>query len=850
MSIFDYLYLHDTCLDPPSRFLQSKNNAQVLQEWINVQIAQMGLQQFAITNLDGEGGDGTCDADDLQSTELKVPDMEEAAPFHDSSLRSSEIISHPTVQDMNDCEDFGLVSDVDSQMIEQRMQGNEGIISPRELEKQATIGSVHGDILTVPKDSLTLRDQTPALRDDTSTLRDDTLTLRDDTPTIYKDSSTVRDNTGLISDPVRVLQVSPSAETPANDLECNLSLLGSDAKGAIISSESSTMPLQAGGSSLSLKCRQSDDMETSSLSTLTDEEDHNSDMDLEFEPVTHLLEEEAVSSDEDIIHSEPEVGDLETEVVESEQEDVDSESDLIESEPEVVESEQEDVDLESDIIESEPEVVESDSDEVGLEPNEVEPEEETVGLESDNVDSEPDVAESEPEVVESESEVVEMESDYDDSEPDDTYSEDADFEEDIHSCPTGDANSVHDCSESMSDQERFHHMPSVTSWEVMTADNFEATHGHVPANRRGPSEHPIRSDLRSSFLTWDAIRKELGTLESCNFSFRSSMAANNNSRSRGTVIAMQPWCQSLVDLDAKFVGISDISNTISRDSLNSSLSASLSQLSTICQLMRTCSVQLLAVQRQAQITERFYRTRMTQLYLHLYRWLVDFGPNLASHLWTSCEKGVNLGHEYKSLSGIVMSIYQFVRDQRKIDERKLLLPTAKVEPLMLSGTAYTVELELRNIGCTSREAFQELFMQAIYIIVLRPSLPSGSIALKNVFQEQDFLMVVTNVCNAFFRCFRSLVFALPSKWGVILKNPRKLYQRVNGRKPVLGRLSHALRIHGDAGLQSLVYGLSEMLSSVTIPNFQVVSPSLTFTIFVVLDSKFSSTINHISRTRL
>lgn len=328
------------------------------------------------------------------------------------------------------------------------------------------------------------------------------------------------------------------------------------------------------------------------------------------------------------------------------------------------------------------------------------------------------------------------------------------------------------------------------------------------------------------------------------------MAANNNSRSRGTVIAMQPWRQSLVDLDAKFVGISDISNTISRDSLNSSLSASLSQLSTICQLMRTCSVQLLAVQRQAQITERFYRTRVTQLYLHLYRWLVHFGPNLASHLWTSCEKGVNLGHEYKSLSGIVMSIYRFVCHRRKTDERKLLLPAATVAPLMLNGTAYPVELELRNMVYASREAFKELFMQAIYIVVLRPSLPSGSIALKNVFQEQDFLMVITHVCNVFFRCFGSLVFALPSKWGVILKNPRKLYQKVNGREPVLGRLSHALRIHGEAGLQSLAFGLSEMLSSVTIPNSQVVSPSLTFTIFVVLDSKFSSPINHTPRTSL
>ncbi len=175
-------------------------------------------------------------------------------------------------------------------------------------------------------------------------------------------------------------------------------------------------------------------------------------------------------------------------------------------------------------------------------------------------------------------------------------------------------------------------VPSLACWEVMTSAAFKKSLEAIHPKGKACSRYPISSVMLSHLISWSSICKEFKTLQGCNVTFRRLAIQNNLHASYGAVSPALRSPSFLLDLDASFVGIAELSNSISRDPLNPSLNASLSQLSTICQLMRTCSIRLPALEQHAQITERFHRVRTTQLYLHFYRWLTEFGPNLAGYL--------------------------------------------------------------------------------------------------------------------------------------------------------------------------------------------------------------------------
>ncbi len=361
-----------------------------------------------------------------------------------------------------------------------------------------------------------------------------------------------------------------------------------------------------------------------------------------------------------------------------------------------------------------------------------------------------------------------------------------------------------------------HLIPSVTSWDIMTVDTMRE---EPVAKRRGPSMHPIRQNFISVFVSWTGIQEQYEMLKHCNASFRvSSSIVDGINRNTG----VEQSHSSLGDLHNQFRDIADISSLISGEHLNCVTNSSLTQLSTICQLMRTCSIQLPAVQRHAHLNVRFYRTHITQVYLQLYRWLFDFGPDLAERLWESCKNGWTLGVEYDTLYKIVISIYEFVRKSSRFEGKTLSIYAGEVAPLALDGRGYQIDLQVEYPKLSRRQIFTELFMQAIYVIVLRPNLPEDK-RVGDVQKQQDGLAVITYVCNVFYSCFGSLAFALLDEWEEVLKNPIvNLYEKVNSHRPALNRLVHSLRIGGASGMKSLVEALSNGMTMLSSDSLQLV----------------------------
>ncbi len=142
--------------------------------------------------------------------------------------------------------------------------------------------------------------------------------------------------------------------------------------------------------------------------------------------------------------------------------------------------------------------------------------------------------------------------------------------------------------------------------------------------------------------------------------------------------------------------------------------------------------------------------------------------------------------------------------------------------LDLQREGYPILLQLSDRSHTKREQFQELFMQAIHIIILRPCLPLEAI-YTDTFKEQDFLLLLCYICHIFFSIFGSLAFALPSEWGIVLKHPLHLYNAGTDRRPLWYRVSSAIRSDGASGIASLMNGLSNAASSLGVDNTRMVS---------------------------
>ncbi len=361
-----------------------------------------------------------------------------------------------------------------------------------------------------------------------------------------------------------------------------------------------------------------------------------------------------------------------------------------------------------------------------------------------------------------------------------------------------------------------HLIHSVSSWDIVTDD---AAREEPVQKKRGTSTHPIKEDLVSRILSWTGLQDQYRILEDCNALFRltSSLVDGINLSTD-----VEQSHSSLVDLHNQFRDIADISALVSGEPFNCITNSSLTQLSTICQLMRTCAIQLPAIERHAKLNVKFYRTHLTQVYLQLYHWIFNFGPDLAQHLWESCEAGWTLGLEYDTLHKVVISIYDFVKKSSQFEGRTLSIYAGETAPLTLDGKGCQINLQVEYPKLSKRKIFKELFMQAIYVIVIRPNLPSGS-GVGKVKKQQDGLAVTTYICNVFYSCFGSLAFALTDDWEEVLRNPLNIYEKVNAHRPKLCRLARLLTATGAPGLKSLLEAVSSSTMKLSLDSSKFVS---------------------------